>query len=799
MRVLSDAAAECRRERRERGKLDFADLLMIAAELLRTRRDARESLGRRYRHLLVDEFQDTDPVQAEVCLLLASDPSEGNDWRTVRPRPGSLFVVGDPKQSIYRFRRADIETYEFVKQRLAASGEVHLLTHNFRSTKPIEEFVNARFSGVFRRSDPADTVPPHAGNGAASPDVHHAEDAPGSIAGATQAMFAPMHTSRPAGASDGVYRYIIDPGQPRPKKELTAAVDASVLASWIAMRLAGGRSARDFLVLTSARDELRRIAAELAARRIAVDVSGAKINMDLELRELIVVLQALSDPENPVAVVAALEGLFFGCNHEELFAARECGVRFTISGEPGDRCPEPVRGALLRLREWWMATHREPSAIVIDRILTESGLLAWTTGRELGDRRAGMLLQLVDTLRDGTIRGTSDGSMRGVIDRLEALLESEEREPSLRPGRDDAVRVLNVHRAKGLEAPVVVLAAPVTSWNHAPSLAIRRDAAAGGGARIGGMRIVRKQGRSETILAQPPGWDAMSAREERLEQEERERILYVACTRAGEELVVSCALPSGNGSRWAPLMPALDDLATNLDLAATAAPGREIMTRTAASMREEIARVDARRTLAAAPGYALARVTDLAKRELPVHEGQRGRVRTPSDSPGLAWGRAVHAMLDRMVRGDAAADLEVMLRAIVDREWPLETADVRDAHRHGLVALGERVRQSGLWARIAACSRRHTEWPVAHVEHDSAGVPLLIEGVVDLAAFDGTRWLVVDWKSDTVPDDEWFARLPSYKAQVERYAAMIAARTGAGAEGIVVRLDWSPAVDQARR
>jgi hypothetical protein len=96
------------RERVRTGKLDFQDLLVLTARLLRSDERARRELGERFRYLLVDEFQDTDPVQAEVVFLLAAANHCGGDWQRAEPRPGALFVVGDPKQSIYRFRRADI-------------------------------------------------------------------------------------------------------------------------------------------------------------------------------------------------------------------------------------------------------------------------------------------------------------------------------------------------------------------------------------------------------------------------------------------------------------------------------------------------------------------------------------------------------------------------------------------------------------------------------------------------------------------------------------------------------------------
>ena len=110
---------EYAQDRKRRGKADFDDLLFWARDLLRDSEPARRYFRRRFRTVLIDEFQDTDPVQAELALLLTSDQDPGEDWGELRPGPARLTVVGDPKQSIYRFRRADIAVYDQVKTALA--------------------------------------------------------------------------------------------------------------------------------------------------------------------------------------------------------------------------------------------------------------------------------------------------------------------------------------------------------------------------------------------------------------------------------------------------------------------------------------------------------------------------------------------------------------------------------------------------------------------------------------------------------------------------------------------------------
>ena len=135
-------------ERREIGRLEFHDLLVRARRLLRSPEHGvavRHSLGTRYPRLLLDEFQDTDPIQIELAVLIAADPTidiTGKAWHEIETRPGSLFLVGDPKQSIYRFRRADIGTFLTAREHIS---DRPALTVNFRTTKPIITWINKVF------------------------------------------------------------------------------------------------------------------------------------------------------------------------------------------------------------------------------------------------------------------------------------------------------------------------------------------------------------------------------------------------------------------------------------------------------------------------------------------------------------------------------------------------------------------------------------------------------------------------------------------------------------------------------
>ena len=146
---LQDLVNEYDRLKHRAGKLDFLDLLIQVRNLVRDDKPVRIYLQKRYTHLFVDEFQDTDPLQAETLLLLAADDPDEDNWLEVTPVPGKLFLVGDPKQSIYKFRRADVLLYRMILDSLKNRGvRMVRLTKSYRAVRPIQEAVNNAFRPV---------------------------------------------------------------------------------------------------------------------------------------------------------------------------------------------------------------------------------------------------------------------------------------------------------------------------------------------------------------------------------------------------------------------------------------------------------------------------------------------------------------------------------------------------------------------------------------------------------------------------------------------------------------------------
>jgi ATP-dependent helicase/nuclease subunit A len=751
MRVLQKAVAQFAARRHANGTLGFDDLLLLCARLLRENPAVRDELGERYRYLLVDEFQDTDPVQAEVCLLLASESRSGNDWQSVTPRAGALFVVGDPKQSIYRFRRADILIYERVRQRFEQFGATLALTSNFRSTKAIGAFVNTHFESVF----------PVESSG-------------------VQAAFSPLIAAKGASVvpTAGIMRYTLrytSGGAPA-----VVDADAALVSAWIADRIGAGEAPGNFLVLTYRKDHIASYARALAERNVAVSTTGANLTQEHELREIMVVLRALADPGNPVLVVAALEGLFFGLSAADLFAARREDIAFSISAPVvGDVLP--VARALAVLRRWFMLSRLQPADVLLEHIFDETGLLYLAAGSVLGDARTGTLLHIVESVRAESATGRS--GLTDAIGMLDALLDGDSPDAPLRPGRSDAVRVMNLHKAKGLEAEIVILAAPTDRNEHEPEVHVTRSAQ---GSATGGILITRGSGKQKQRLAQPVGWDAMQATETQFQRAEEERLRYVATTRAKRALVVAQAEKMGNtvrpdSSMWRPLAATLEQMSgVPLTIVVGAAAGRERLMTQVSALATRAAAAAARVADARAPSLIVETVTGTVKGDNAFAEP----LPRASRDTGRAWGSAVHRCIDAMVRGRAGDSLRLFVRAVLDDEGVAASACDR------MMQLLDMVVQSPTWETLRTTGVARSELAVMRAERVGDRV-IVTEGVIDVAVDDGTAWRVIDWKSDHADDDAWAARLERYTDQVNGYATLLQAITYRPAAASIERVGQS--------
>ncbi|MEE8560861.1 MAG: UvrD-helicase domain-containing protein [bacterium] len=727
--------------RRRAVVLNYEDLLQVAARVLRENLEVRAALQRKYRWLFVDEFQDTDPIQAEVILLLASEPGAGPDWTRAPLRPGALFIVGDPKQSIYRFRRADIETYMRVKERIQATGgQVVELTASFRAVPALCNWAN----GVFPEFFPQRATP-------------------------QQPAFHRLHPIR--GAADARVTGVRALGIPETVQQREVADwDARAIARFIRTEVDRGRRVwGDFLILTRKKKQLLVYARALEDLRIPVEVSGGATFAASEPVALLAgLLCALSDPDDGVALVGVLRGPLFGLSDEELFHHRVAGHWFHLTAPLPEGAQGTVVDALRELQEMYHWTRTLPVPAAVERVLEGTGLLALAAAETPGGAEAGNLLHAVDRVRRMTEEGGSLADAARALEEDRELVDLESL--PLEPGRRDVVRLMNLHKVKGLEAPVVFLVDPLGGVKERADLRIVRE----GTRAVGYFQVTRPIGEwGRQVVAEPADWDRLEAEELAYRTAEEKRLLYVAATRARDLVVISrWARAGGSGVRpWAPFDPHINeappvDFPAAIDLPAVELPDLSDASREAA----EAARQERRRA-ALQPSWEVESVTAMSHRgSAGGARPQEGRAREPDT--GMVWGRLVHALLDHAMRGPHRD------RAHLERlaNWlTLGYPELRQVVPEALHTV-ERVMASDFWQRALTAEERHAEVPFAVMVSPEGAAPRILHGIIDLALRFPTGWELTDYKTDQLGPD---ALVDRYGDQVREYGRHWAVLSGA--------------------
>ena len=416
-------------ERRRRGRLGFQDLLVHCRNLLCRNSEVAGRVRERFRYLLIDEFQDTDPLQTEIAHAIA----QGEE--------GCLFFVGDPKQSIYRFRRADIEQYSKVCERYANS-RVHL-TQNFRSQPGVTEFVNAVFGPLMSEDQ--------SGGQATWEDLHAArESLRDSASCAVTVVGDELEKSAPA----------IRQTEAKMLGGIIAAVRGS---KWQVLDEFDGtwRPANyaDIGVLVPTRTGLSRLLPELEGQDIPYRLESSSLVYGSEdVRGLLGILRAIDDPTDEIALVGSLRSPAFACSDADLFGWRETGGRWDYRATFPDGIPadHAVADAMRWLRATSAAQWRMSVSALVEHVIRERRLLELAVVNRRPRDRWQRLRLLLDQARDFCDRGRT----------LHEFLEWAKRQAdedtrvmeSVVPETDnDAVRILTIHAAKGLEFPVVVL------------------------------------------------------------------------------------------------------------------------------------------------------------------------------------------------------------------------------------------------------------------------------------------------------------------------------------------------------
>lgn len=542
--------------KQESGSLDFFDLLYRCRELLSSHKQVRGYFQSRFDYILVDEFQDTDPLQIEILFFLSEKSPLAGRWREVELRPGKLFLVGDPKQSIYGFRRADIEAYHEAKELLSRQGEALPLAVNFRSRPPVVNWVNVVFTRLIQPPNNGNYQPPY------EPIQPSRKDGEG-----TSVVVLPLAPQIPLG--DGKAREL----RLAEARTVAAFLKGTVADAWPVWD-PRSRQKRDFRygdvgILFRTREAIDLYEEEFRDFEIPYRVAGGRRYYSrLEMNALLALLTCLDNPKDGVALVAALRSPFFGVSDEELFLHTQAGYPLDYLScddalQPPARghatAPKSIREAFRFLKELHALRNDLSLPLFLHKIFETTRVLPLFYLKPQGDQKVANLLKMAELARSLEDRGLS--TLRSFVQLLKKMdaTEAEEGESPLAEETEDAVRIMTIHKAKGLEFPLVILA----------------DAAYEGRPRVRNGVMNRHEGRLEVRIgaqgsrAQTQGWESAGDGERLREKAEDHRLLYVAMTRARDYFVIPF-IPADQKKRF------LTPLWEGLELAGEVSWGKEV-------------------------------------------------------------------------------------------------------------------------------------------------------------------------------------------------------------------------------
>jgi ATP-dependent helicase/nuclease subunit A len=452
------------------GRLDFLDLLIRVRNMIRDNDDVRDQLQERFTHFFVDEFQDTDPLQVEILMLLASSKLEETDYREAEPKPGKLFIVGDPKQSIYRFRRADVMLYEQTKAHLEGYGaEVLHLTTSFRGVPGIQDCVNAAFEPHMRGAEDGS----QATYVALDPKREDWADQPSIVA---------LPVPRPYSRFGQVRNYAIEQSYP---DGVGAFVD------WLLNESGWQVTERDdpntpqpikprhVCILfrryqSFFQDVTRNYVRAMEARHIPhVLVGGRSFHEQEEIQAIRNALAAIEWPDDTLRVYATLRGPLFAFADDVLLAFRhQSGGSLhplrEYDREALDEATLEVADALEMMGRLHAGRNRHAISStlseLLDRVRAQAGMAIGANG----DQALANLFRMIERAHRFERRGAS--SFRAFVESLETEAESgAAQDAALIEEGTEGVRMMTAHRAKGLEFPVVILADPTCNATRTPN------------------------------------------------------------------------------------------------------------------------------------------------------------------------------------------------------------------------------------------------------------------------------------------------------------------------------------------
>ena len=767
-------------ERKRQGRAGFHDLLVWARNMLRDNLDARDHFRRRFSHLLIDEVQDTDLIQAEIAMFLAeavpsNTPAEKRprDWQTITPERGKLFVVGDPKQSIYRFRRADVRQMRRLQERM--NGETLQLVQNFRSQRPVVEWVNTLFDKWMAQDGGEQAKYTPITHRWTANTAHPAAPQVWALGDETDGRISEVRRREAANIATLLHQIVGEKWQILDRATTEARESEKAKDDQETKEVERYKDAKysDICILMPTRTALRTLELALDEANVPYRLEGASLFFDTqEVRDLLNCLRAIDDPSDEVSIVAALRSPAFACTDIDLLQFHQARRTFNYLSHQGSRqsaeiSVSKVADALEVLRRahdkrMWTATAALIDGFLRDRLLMESAIGQPRTREQWRRYRF-----LVEQARAFAAAGGN--SLRSFLEWVQRQADEGARvtETPVPESDEDAVRIMTVHASKGLEFPVVILTGLNTGRNARVDRVIFDD---------GNVEVGVGSGNS---IFQTAGYEEKVEQEKVLDDHEHVRLLYVATTRARDHLVLSMHRPAKSNAnldstKISALLEDHDDLWKQVELQ----PEHQVRamiqeTQDAAQSQQPFDRAEhtlnardkwqsKRQDVLAVQGkpasVAATRLADVVKDEADADSGAEDMHASRRGRGGAALGRAVHAVL-QSIDLETGEGIDATARAQAAAEG------IPQSHPE-IAALARTAVNSDIVRRAVASGRYWREALVAAPIGEG-----VLEGFIDLLFEEDGELVVVDYKTDNINANaaEYIAN-NRYREQAGSYA-----------------------------
>jgi ATP-dependent helicase/nuclease subunit A len=716
-----------RQELRRRGVMPYAGLLVHARDLLRDHPDVRASLKKRYDAFLIDEFQDTDPLQGEILLYLAEDlPGAAAHWKDSRTGEGRLFIVGDPKQSIYHFRGADMAAYEQFCDHIEQQGASRAtLSVNFRSHRHILTPVNDIFPSLmveetFVQPRYIDLVP-------------HDTD-----------------TNRP-----GMEFFVIDKSDSEEKvsAEDMRRREALVIADWIKANVNEKLSFKDIALLFRTSTPFEDYLNVFREKGIPYLAEGEKsFYRRPEVIELLNVLGAIADPNDPLPLLGVLRSPIGALTDKEILELKK------TDGFDYRRAPRALTEKLAplykQLRLWLDKSATTPLSDLIQDVFEKTWLPVLAAQGRYGDQESANLVKIQRLAHDWA--AAEPMTLAQFVDRFNEyrIDERDEGENPLADVQVDAVKIMTLHKAKGLEFPVVFIpniSAP--PGNNKSETLLRRDWRGG---RVG-LRLRSADVVSSTLVA-------IEDEIERREAAEEVRVFYVGMTRAKERLFLMLNAQARRGSEFMDFLKRSGAWpASRLHIPSTVYP-YEKMDMSTRRFKESVVKLNSADVKSALDRFAHWRAEKETLSAKKLFDSPSSYLKEPEK-----W-RVVEDDAEAVERREAAIELGIVSHKILE-EWDFATPkkDFKKKLKKAttLVAaqeLMEAFLETPAYAHLAGATIVGREIPFFYPNGET-----VMRGIIDLLYEKDGKLVVADYKTSRSSDSEHYRQQgAAYREAVER-------------------------------